>query len=436
MSWAERNWLVTQLRAIAAIAWLNGVVAAVRAPLWIASYVTPPLSILLILRLVSYGRALSFGIVGGLTMIIVSNGLGVLSDAATYRLHFKFQDLMVAGPVSQWAYMLGLALSGLLFSVPGIAAFLILMGALGIHVYDALEAASSIALLWAASAGMGFSLSLAFRDLKEVWSTTSILVFAISVLPPVYYPITALPAWLQCVSLISPTSGAAALLQESMGLLSLEPWLRALSASLLAAEAAALFAVSALRRSDRGGRLHESDARLGDQPRLGGHPEQLADGPLALRSHVDRVVVDVHPDEPGHVVHRQAAGELGGVAQRLLRMLPRVLQGIQESCLHRRRHLRPQRRFHGIQAQGQWKSGGGLPPLAQVHHLPQAAPGVRYLPLVYEQAGVDGAGGDGVHDPVEGDLHGPDAGQRQLEEEGSGGVPPRDCHQADVARVP
>jgi hypothetical protein len=108
-------------------------------------------------------------------------------------------------------------------------------------VYDALEAASSIALLWAASAGMGFSLSLAFRDLKEVWSTTSILVFAISVLPPVYYPITALPAWLQCVSLISPTSGAAALLQESMGLLSLEPWLRALSASLLAAEAAALF---------------------------------------------------------------------------------------------------------------------------------------------------------------------------------------------------
>jgi ABC-2 type transport system permease protein len=234
---------------MAALAWLNGVVAAMRAPLWIASYITPPLSILIILRFVSYGSAMSFGIVGGLAMIIVSNGLGLLSDAATYRLHFKFQDLMVAGPVSQWAYMLGLALSGLLFSAPGIAVFIALMGILGIHVYSAAEAAAAIAMLWAASAGMGFSLSLVFRDLKEVWSTTSILVFAISVLPPVYYPLTALPEWLRYVSLISPTASAAALLQESMGLIDLGIYTRIISLALLVAEAAVFFAVAALKKS-------------------------------------------------------------------------------------------------------------------------------------------------------------------------------------------
>jgi len=243
------NWFIAQLRAMAALAWLNGVVAAMRAPLWIASYITPPLSILIILRFVSYGSAMSFGIVGGLAMIIVSNGLGLLSDAATYRLHFKFQDLMVAGPVSQWAYMLGLALSGLLFSAPGIAVFIALMGILGIHVYSAAEAAAAIAMLWAASAGMGFSLSLVFRDLKEVWSTTSILVFAISVLPPVYYPLTALPEWLRYVSLISPTASAAALLQESMGLIDLGIYTRIISLALLVAEAAAFFAVAALKKS-------------------------------------------------------------------------------------------------------------------------------------------------------------------------------------------
>ncbi|MFP3283716.1 MAG: ABC transporter permease [Nitrososphaeria archaeon] len=249
MNGAGFNWFIAQLRAMAALAWLNGVVAAMRAPLWIASYITPPLSILIILRFVSYGSAMSFGIVGGLAMIIVSNGLGLLSDAATYRLHFKFQDLMVAGPVSQWAYMLGLALSGLLFSAPGIAVFIALMGILGIHVYSAAEAAAAIAMLWAASAGMGFSLSLVFRDLKEVWSTTSILVFAISVLPPVYYPLTALPEWLRYVSLISPTASAAALLQESMGLIDLGIYTRIISLALLVAEAAVFFAVAALKKS-------------------------------------------------------------------------------------------------------------------------------------------------------------------------------------------
>ncbi|MGC8556087.1 MAG: ABC transporter permease [Conexivisphaera sp.] len=250
MSRPDRGWLATQLRAIGAIAWLNGVVAAVRAPLWIASYVTPPLSILIILEFVSRGSTLQFGIVGGLTMIIVSNGLGLLSDAASYRLYFKLQDMIVAGPVSQWAYMLGLALSGLLFSVPGLAIFLALMGVLGVHVYSAAEAALSIALLWAVSASLGFSLSLFFRDLKEVWSTTSILVFAISVLPPVYYPLTLLPAWLRYVSLVSPTASAAALLQESMGLLDLGTGLRAASALILVLEAVVFFAIAASKRFD------------------------------------------------------------------------------------------------------------------------------------------------------------------------------------------
>ena len=243
-----RSWLSVQLRAIASIAWLNGIVAAVRAPLWVASYVTPPLSILLILRFVSYGRTMAFGVVGGLTMIIVSNGIGLLSDAATYRLHFKFQDMMLAGPVSQWAYMLGLALSGLLFSLPGIAIFAALTWTFGIHIQSALEAAFSIAMLWASSASLGFLLSLPFKDLKEVWSVASILAFAMSVLPPVYYPITALPSYLRYLSLLSPTAAAAALLQESMGLVKLEAYLRVLSASLLVAESTAFFAVAALKR--------------------------------------------------------------------------------------------------------------------------------------------------------------------------------------------
>lgn len=210
--------IIMQIRAALTLAWLNGIVAAVRTPLWVASYLTPPLSILVILGFLARKEALAFGVIGGLTMILVYNGLGLMADAAFYRIYLKFQDMIVAGPVRPWSYMMGLALSGLLFSAPGIAVFAIVMEILGITVHDWVEVVAASVLLWAAGSSMGFAISSTFKEMREVWPTTAILTFAISVLPPVYYPRTILPYWASLASLVTPTASAALLLQDSMGM--------------------------------------------------------------------------------------------------------------------------------------------------------------------------------------------------------------------------
>jgi ABC-2 type transport system permease protein len=205
------------------MAWLNGLLAIVRNPLWIISDLTPPLGILVMLSFLGREELVGFGVVGGLTMIFVHNGLGLLSDATFYRLELKLQDMVVASPVKPWAYMFGLAISGLLFSLPGVLTFTALIFGLGLRVLNPVQMIGSALMLWASSTSIGFTVSTLFRDMREVWPTSSILIYSISILPPVYYPYYLLPEWAQIPVLLVPTASGALLIQDSMGLVSPSP---------------------------------------------------------------------------------------------------------------------------------------------------------------------------------------------------------------------
>lgn len=225
--------LFLQLRAILAIAWLNGVLAIIRNPLWIVSDLTPPLGILIMLSFLGREELISFGVVGGLTMIFVHNGLGLMTDATFYRLELKLQDMVVASPVRSWAYMLGLATSGLLFSLPGVTTFAVILVSLGLELANPAQMAWSAIMLWASSTSIGFTLSTLFRDMREVWPSSSILIYAISILPPVYYPYYLLPEYLQLPVLLIPTASGALMMQDSMGLIDPDPVHRVLALTAL-----------------------------------------------------------------------------------------------------------------------------------------------------------------------------------------------------------
>ncbi len=96
--------------------------------------------------------------------------------------------------------------------------------------------------VWVFTSSLGYILSTTFRDMRAIWSQASILYNLFGVLPPVFYPLYLFPAALRPVALVMPPSAATALLQASIGVVTLSPGEVALAVGSLAIEGAALFA--------------------------------------------------------------------------------------------------------------------------------------------------------------------------------------------------
>jgi ABC-2 type transport system permease protein len=79
-----------------------------------------PFTLLFILFVSSDGAALPYGLAGALTMVTTELGLFVGTDLASYKLQNRFQDIVVASPVTPLTYMFGVALSELFFGAPAL----------------------------------------------------------------------------------------------------------------------------------------------------------------------------------------------------------------------------------------------------------------------------------------------------------------------------
>lgn len=206
-----------QLRSILAVAWINGWLAVKRYPLWIVAYLTPPLSLLIFIALFTSEEMVGFALSGGLIMVVASNGIGLMGDAAYYRIYLKFQDMVVASPTRPLSYMLGLALSGFIYATPGIMIFVLLMWHFGYLIRGG-EILLYLLLCWASTASLGFAISGFLKEARHVWPLISILTFIFTIIPPVYYPSSALPGWIRFLGEAVPTGGAATLLHHAMSL--------------------------------------------------------------------------------------------------------------------------------------------------------------------------------------------------------------------------
>ena len=225
-----RKGLNRQIVAALTIAWINGVLALRRVPLWILVYLLMPLTLLFFFSIYGNVILMKYALIGGAIMIAVSNGVAILGDAAFYRIYVKYQDLLVATPIKPTSYVIGLSLSMLVFSVPGLALFILLMWIMGMLTpIFTLTLTLCLIATWAFSSFMGFAISTLFKQLRHVWPLTTIISLLLSVLPPIYYPATILPKGLWWIGALAPTGAAAMILHHVAELAKLDPTTIAIS---------------------------------------------------------------------------------------------------------------------------------------------------------------------------------------------------------------
>ncbi len=115
-----------RLRSLWTFVVTNGVIPIRTQPLYLVNLLASPLSFLFFITIVSKGALVPYGITGGMVLTMLSVGTGLQSDLTHYRHDLKFQDIVVASPVEAPVYVAGMALSELVYSLPGLAVFVVL----------------------------------------------------------------------------------------------------------------------------------------------------------------------------------------------------------------------------------------------------------------------------------------------------------------------
>jgi ABC-2 type transport system permease protein len=241
---SERN----RVRSLFTLVQINGLIPIRTQPLYLINLVASPLSFLFFIWIVSRGTDLAYGVMGGMILTMLSVGTGLQSDLTHYRHDMKFQDVVVASPVEAPVYVAGMALSELVYSLPALAVFVTLFVYYGYAtVSSTIVLTGALLLIWAFATAFAFTLATYFQDVRETWMFSPIFSLVLTVLPPVYYPITYLPGWAQFAARFSPTTYAAELVQGAVGLQPIS-WSTAMFDWIaLVAFTVALFLIAALK---------------------------------------------------------------------------------------------------------------------------------------------------------------------------------------------
>ena len=189
-----------------------------RNPLFIPFVFSSPFTLLFILFVASNGTELPYGLAGALTMVTTELGLFVGTDLATYKIQNKFQDVVVASPVTPLTYMFGVAISELIFGSPALIVLFGLMAYRGASQVALATTLGVFALLWVTVTTLGFFFSAYAPNTQNAFIINGFIATVLSVLPPVYYSISILPRFLVPVAEIVPTTEAASLFQGAIGL--------------------------------------------------------------------------------------------------------------------------------------------------------------------------------------------------------------------------
>lgn len=199
------------------IAYMTGVLWLQRNPVSLFFTAISPFSLLFVLFVVSNGQLVHYAIAGSLVMALVGYGLSLGQDISFYKTEYKIQDIFVASEVSPLTYMLGLALSELLFGLP---ALLVLAG---LVVYFSASIAgiplliSTIILVWGSMSAMGFFLSSHMLHMRNATQVISFVNVVVAVLPPVFYSVNSVPDALRPLAYAVPTTHASLIIQQIMG---------------------------------------------------------------------------------------------------------------------------------------------------------------------------------------------------------------------------
>jgi ABC-2 type transport system permease protein len=120
--------------------------------------------------------------------------------------------------------MMGLALSELLFGLPALIVLASLVMAIGGSLFNIPLLVATILLIWGSMSAMGFFLSSHMLHMRNTTQVISFVNVILTILPPVFYPITFMPEVLQPLAYAMPTTHASLMLQHIMGDPTPEGW--------------------------------------------------------------------------------------------------------------------------------------------------------------------------------------------------------------------
>lgn len=211
------NKILSQINASILV---NAIYAMQGYPAMLISNLLAPISIIIVVTLVSHGTLVGEAVSGALITAFVGGGLSLQADLAHLKNDFKLQDMVVSSPTTAGVYLFGMAISELIFQIPSIVILLIL-AALFVHTgaFAALEVFVVLIVLYVFSVVLGFFLSTVSSDILQSWAFIGILSILLTTIPPVYYPITYIPMPWRYIAYISPTTYAAGIVQTALGYL-------------------------------------------------------------------------------------------------------------------------------------------------------------------------------------------------------------------------
>ena len=168
------------------------------------------------------GTALLQSVVGAIVLSLAFAGIGSAQSVYFNKHWFRFQDIFVASRVSPISYALGLSVSTLLVSMPAlVVALVVLLLGTSMGILGLLALLAVCAITWMAMLLMGFALGASTKNTRRANSLPQLLGLLLGFLPPVYYPLSQLPSYLQPLALLIPTTHAAQLAKYYAGLIPL-----------------------------------------------------------------------------------------------------------------------------------------------------------------------------------------------------------------------
>jgi ABC-2 type transport system permease protein len=207
-------------------------------PVVLVNTVLSPLSFLLLITFVSREALIGEAVMGGLLMSMFSAGMALQGDMSHLKNDFKLQDMVVSSPTKWPYYVIGMAASEIVYSIPA----LIVLGILGFYfvnlsIFGLLQFVAVLLMMFLMSIAMGYTFATFSSDIVQSYSFSRLLSTLFSTIPPVYYPITYIPLPFRYLAYLSPTTYAAELAQNAAGYLKM-------SASMITIDWVVLFGVT------------------------------------------------------------------------------------------------------------------------------------------------------------------------------------------------
>jgi ABC-2 type transport system permease protein len=190
-------------------------------PIVLINTVLSPLSFLVLITFVSRSSLIKIAVEGAFIMSMFSSGMSLQSDLSHLKNDFKLQDMVVSSPTTWLVYMLGVAISEIVYSIPALTVLAILANYFSIlNAGGVLEFVLVLLMMFFASMAVGYTLSTFSSDIVQSFAFTRLLTTLFSTIPPVYYPITYIPLPFRYLAYLSPTTYAAQLAQNAGGYVS------------------------------------------------------------------------------------------------------------------------------------------------------------------------------------------------------------------------